>query len=1476
MLVSAEADGSCNSASSVCGLDSATTWAASQTGMVVELTLQAGEYQLDAPLRFDDSSGAIEVVLSAAAGAEVVLRPTVRRRRLQGGDGRPLLNISGGVLTLERVRVEDASGGPAVVVTGGELRMRQSKMQNNAAGALHVSGGEVIMEDGMVADNGGVGAVAVSGGVFAARRSTFTRNAVAMGGASLRVTAGTVVLGSGTLMLERGDAAAGAAIQLDGGSVRYELPAPLGRWVIATNGVAVLSAGRYDGDYPYECVPGVYGDSLEQNAQSGPGCAAPCPAGYYCPRRSVNATTCPAGAYCPQGSGAYLACPSGKTTLLGGKTSPADCICDEGYYGQWLGGELVCEACLVGTSCDEPGLELATLKLEEGYWRNHSNTTDVRRCPGRKDGSSCQVTGCKNSTAGPYCGLCTQPSSQYFDEKQLACLPCEYSSRSTSVVVVSTLLGALLLIGATTYALAQRAAREQQRAALARRAEGSSSRLDEVLVRQRVWWMRHAQSVWRRLKIKLKIFWSFYQITTQVGETFIITFPQSVEKALEVVSFVSLELDGLGLPLACAGLGGFESKLRVVMLVPLAVLLLTKVVSWFRRDRSHEQALQEWTMVSEGRSVSRAKRMWVGLKQSSYKALPVALRVTFIAFPSVSSLAFKAFRCDDLDTEDGTQIGVMQADFAVECWDTDGNFTVEYRRIRALAVVAIIAYPVCVPLAYSYLFWKVRKDVWTHQDSPLANAINFLTQEYESAFFFWELIEVLKKLLLVGAMSLVMPGTLSQLIIGFVVVLCFQTALLTAKPYTRAEDDIIALATGFALVMFFFFTLILKMQTLTEAVADSLTGQLARSFAIDPKANAALLLASTFGALVVGGAMIVVETAAEAAVEAQEAREALRREHELEELRAHRRATDQERAALSKVLGNESSVPDDIRRCMIDSTEISYSDKQLGKGTSGEVWLATFSGTPVAVKRLHRSRLDEASLKAFRAEFELQLSLRHPNIVQIIGGSWNLEDINVCIVFELCEKGSLEALLFNEPTRSTLSWAKHKLPMAIGIARAVSHLHAQRPPIVHRDLKPENILIDDGFNAKLADFGVSREVDMTRTMEAVGTPLFQAPELVRHEQYDHKVDVWSFGCVLECMWNHAQPYADVPDSTHEGATAMVRAVANEKLQPAVLGFLADVVRGCAAFIPDERSSFAHVIEQLTAPSLVTEAACVPAGPPRRESAPFGTQRGTLNSVAETTGRPTGRPGKNTSSEGSRGARSGLAASSRRPKPPATDRATKPPPTDRPAQRSRLQSSKDPKLSSRDLKSPRELKRETSDLHGFDSDHGVAPEAKAKPERSFGREESRKRHQASKATLALARRQRSEGTVKMAIGFVSRLRRASGESCSGCATTDELSRNAAGDELSRNGAAEQQPQLPNSKTLPSSAMKEAMEQHAMEQQALEQRVAADGAVAEVAEHDYNAPENQPPTVVAQRQMATAAHGAAAAAAAATQPMLDLEA
>ena len=82
---------------------------------------------------------------------------------------------------------------------------------------------------------------------------------------------------------------------------------------------------------------------------------------------------------------------------------------------------------------------------------------------------------------------------------------------------------------------------------------------------------------------------------------------------------------------------------------------------------------------------------------------------------------------------------------------------------------------------------QVRRAVWSGEPTKLSRSIGFLTEEFDKSYFGWELVEVVKKLVLVGLMSVVMPGSLNQLVLAFVIVLCFLVALLVARPYKRPE-----------------------------------------------------------------------------------------------------------------------------------------------------------------------------------------------------------------------------------------------------------------------------------------------------------------------------------------------------------------------------------------------------------------------------------------------------------------------------------------------------------------------------------------------------------------------------------------------------------------------------------------------------------------------------------------------------------------
>ena len=114
----------------------------------------------------------------------------------------------------------------------------------------------------------------------------------------------------------------------------------------------------------------------------------------------------------------------------------------------------------------------------------------------------------------------------------------------------------------------------------------------------------------------------------------------------------------------------------------------------------------------------------------------------------------------------------------------------------------------------------------------------------------------------------------------------------------------------------------------------------------------------------------------------------------------------------------------------------------LGQGSFGEVRSGMHRGTPVAIKKLHRSKLTEAHLQRFKEELELQIGLRHPNIVTLIGGSWQLDSATVCLILELCAKGTLWQVLRGKD-RKSLRWGSHKLPLLRDVARGMAYLHSQ-------------------------------------------------------------------------------------------------------------------------------------------------------------------------------------------------------------------------------------------------------------------------------------------------------------------------------------------------------------------------------------------------------------------------------------------------
>nr|XP_029118350.1 serine/threonine-protein kinase CTR1 isoform X1 [Elaeis guineensis]XP_029118351.1 serine/threonine-protein kinase CTR1 isoform X1 [Elaeis guineensis]XP_029118352.1 serine/threonine-protein kinase CTR1 isoform X1 [Elaeis guineensis] len=252
--------------------------------------------------------------------------------------------------------------------------------------------------------------------------------------------------------------------------------------------------------------------------------------------------------------------------------------------------------------------------------------------------------------------------------------------------------------------------------------------------------------------------------------------------------------------------------------------------------------------------------------------------------------------------------------------------------------------------------------------------------------------------------------------------------------------------------------------------------------------------------------------------------------------------------------------------------------EKIGAGSFGIVHRADWNDSQdVAVKILMEQDNHPECLKEFLREVAIMRSLRHPNIVLLMGAV--TQPPNLAIVTEYLSRGSLYRLLHRPDARENLD-EKCRLNMAFDVAKGMNYLHQRNPPIVHRDLKSPNLLVDKEYTVKVGDFGLSRLKENTFlcSRTAAGTPEWMAPEIFRDELSNEKSDVYSFGVILWELMSLQQPWSNLNPAQVVAAVGFKgrRLEIPSDVDPRVAG----IIKSCWANEPWKRPSFASIMESL--------------------------------------------------------------------------------------------------------------------------------------------------------------------------------------------------------------------------------------------------------------------------------------------------------
>nr|KAJ0226166.1 hypothetical protein LSAT_V11C100036070 [Lactuca sativa] len=207
----------------------------------------------------------------------------------------------------------------------------------------------------------------------------------------------------------------------------------------------------------------------------------------------------------------------------------------------------------------------------------------------------------------------------------------------------------------------------------------------------------------------------------------------------------------------------------------------------------------------------------------------------------------------------------------------------------------------------------------------------------------------------------------------------------------------------------------------------------------------------------------------------------------------------------------------------VKSCTQNFNDRNvIGRGGYGKVYKGTLSWADhvnqiVAVKRLDVYGLQ--GNKEFHTELTMLSQYQHDNIVRLIG--FCDDNKEMILVYEYARHGSLDTYLCDTLMVVRLSWLQ-LLKICIDVASALDYLHnhiAEKHRIIHRDIKSANILLVENWNAKLADFGLSRiglanQQNTFVISNPAGTHGYCDPQYEKTGFLTKESDVFSFGVVL--------------------------------------------------------------------------------------------------------------------------------------------------------------------------------------------------------------------------------------------------------------------------------------------------------------------------------------------------------------------------
>lgn len=297
------------------------------------------------------------------------------------------------------------------------------------------------------------------------------------------------------------------------------------------------------------------------------------------------------------------------------------------------------------------------------------------------------------------------------------------------------------------------------------------------------------------------------EVTTVLGPVYGVHLSSRFTAWLPYFEYAALNLAELVYPATCTG--SVRNRLIIAAAWPF-VLIVTVAVVIVIFDVVKTQT-------------RRGQRPGGLLQRMLMPTVYTALLVTYAALPTASRGIFTAWRCESFGYNDvrDERRSFLVADWSIECGDPS------HRSLVLLGWALLAVWPVGVFVCYTVLLARSGHAIRTERLSHLANCIRFLWADYEPRYFFWELLDMARKLSLTSFILFVDQEHGStkvlRLFLAALVSAVYLLVLCLARPMRRADSLYLAATANLFLMLAFLSGIVIKLCADDESKTDTET-----------------------------------------------------------------------------------------------------------------------------------------------------------------------------------------------------------------------------------------------------------------------------------------------------------------------------------------------------------------------------------------------------------------------------------------------------------------------------------------------------------------------------------------------------------------------------------------------------------------------------------------------------------------------------